>query len=78
MRNHKKSSQSRLQSHEVTLKSYRNNSNYTKFTEIIQNYLQSMISLTFEISEISHVIVLIEILIEIIYTLKQEMNGSSD
>ena len=60
-----KSSQSRLQSsisnlheedlksYEITLKSYENDSNHMKFTEITQNYVQSMISWTFEIIAIN-------------------------
>ena len=55
IRNHIKSSQSRLQSlifnlheeglksHETPLKSYGNDSNHMKFTGITQNYVQSMI-----------------------------------
>ena len=33
-----------LKLHEITLKSYGNDSNHMKFTEITQNYVQSMIS----------------------------------
>ena len=42
-----------------------------KFTEITQNYVQSMISETFEIIEIVHVIAWNQVLI---CTLKQEAN----
>ena len=54
-----------------------NDLNNMTFTKIIQNYVQSMISWSFEIIEITHVISWNQVLIEIICTLKQEVNGPS-
>ena len=66
-----------LKSDEIALKSDENDSNGMKFTEITQNYVQSMISWIFKIIEITHVIVWNQVLIEIICTVKQEVNGPS-
>ena len=59
------------------MKSEETDLNWKNLTETAQKYVQSMVSWAFEIIEITHVIVWNQVLVEIIFTLKQGVNRSS-